>query len=34
VSTYVRANPGKSVLLAAGVGFVLGLLFRGRNDDE
>ena len=34
VSTYVRENPGKSVLIAAGVGFLLGLLFRGRSDEE
>jgi len=34
VSTYVRENPGKSVLIAAGVGFLIGLLFRGRSDDE
>lgn len=34
VSSYVRENPGKSVLMAAGVGFLLGLLFRGHRDDE
>ena len=35
VSLYVRDNPGKSVLLAAGVGFLLGLLIRrGGGDDE
>lgn len=34
VSTYVRENPGKSVAIAAGVGFVLGLLLRGRRDDD
>lgn len=34
VSSYVRENPGKSVLMAAGVGFLLGLLFRGNRDDE
>ncbi|HXO22748.1 MAG TPA: hypothetical protein VOA87_22735 [Thermoanaerobaculia bacterium] len=34
VSAYVRENPGKSVLIAAGVGFLLGLLFRGRRDTE
>lgn len=34
VNAYVRDNPGKSVLIAAGVGFLLGLLFRGgRNED-
>ena len=34
VSAYVRENPGKSVLMAAGVGFLVGLLFRGRGGDE
>lgn len=34
VNAYVRENPGKSVLIAAGVGFVLGLLLRGRRRDE
>jgi ElaB/YqjD/DUF883 family membrane-anchored ribosome-binding protein len=34
VSDYVRENPGKSVLMAAGVGFLLGLVFRGRGDEE
>lgn len=29
VQTYVRDNPGRSVLIAAGVGFVVGLLLRG-----
>lgn len=29
VSDYVRENPGRSLLIAAGVGFVLGLLIRG-----
>jgi len=28
VSEYVRENPGKSLLMAAGVGFLIGLLFR------
>jgi len=32
VNEYVRDNPGKSVLVAAGAGFLLGLLFRGRRD--
>ena len=32
VTDYVRDNPGKSVLIAAVVGFLLGLLFR-RSDD-
>lgn len=31
-STYVASNPGRSLLLAAGVGFVLGMLFRRRRD--
>ena len=34
VNTYVRENPGKSILMAAGAGFVLGLLMRGRRRDE
>ena len=34
VSLYVRDNPGKSVLIAAGVGFLLGLLARRRGDDD
>lgn len=34
VNVYVRENPGKSILLAAGVGFALGLLLRGRRRDE
>ncbi len=33
VNEYVRDNPGKSVLIAAGVGFVIGLLFRGGRDE-
>jgi ElaB/YqjD/DUF883 family membrane-anchored ribosome-binding protein len=32
VTDYVRDNPGKSLLIAAVVGFLLGLLFR-RSDD-
>ena len=31
VNEYVRENPGKSILIAAGVGFVIGLLVRGRR---
>lgn len=31
VSLYVRDNPGKSVLIAAGVGFLLGLVARRRG---
>jgi ElaB/YqjD/DUF883 family membrane-anchored ribosome-binding protein len=34
VNTYVRENPGKSILIAAGAGFVLGLLLRGRRRDD
>ena len=33
VNEYVRDNPGRSVVLAAGVGFVIGLLMRGRRGD-
>ena len=32
VTDYVRDNPGKSVLIAAVAGFLMGLLFR-RSDD-
>src|SRR5262245_9252517 len=31
VSLYVRDNPGKALLIAAGVGFLLGLIVRGRG---
>ncbi len=34
VNVYVRENPGKSILIAAGAGFVLGLLLRSRRRDE
>jgi ElaB/YqjD/DUF883 family membrane-anchored ribosome-binding protein len=34
VSEYVQENPGKSVLIAVGVGFVIGLIFRRRNGDD
>ena len=34
VGFYVRDNPGKALLIAAGVGFLLGLLTRGRSDDD
>ena len=36
LDVYVRENPGKSILIAAGVGFVIGLLVRGgrRRDDD
>jgi ElaB/YqjD/DUF883 family membrane-anchored ribosome-binding protein len=30
----VRDNPGKSVLIAAGVGFLVGLLVRRSRDDD
>ncbi len=33
VNAYVRDNPGKAVLIAAGVGFLIGLIFRGRGRD-
>jgi ElaB/YqjD/DUF883 family membrane-anchored ribosome-binding protein len=33
VGEYVRENPGKSVLIAAGVGFLVGLIVRRRDDD-
>lgn len=31
VNEYVRGNPGRSVLMAAGIGFFVGLLLRGRR---
>lgn len=31
VTEYVRHNPGRSVLIAAGLGFVIGMLMRGRR---
>lgn len=31
LNDFVRANPGKSVLIAAGIGFVLGLALRPRD---
>lgn len=31
VNEYVRDNPGRSVLIAAGLGFAVGLLVRGRR---
>jgi len=34
VSLYVRDNPGKALLMAAGVGFLLGLIVRGRGGSE
>lgn len=32
VNEYTRDNPGKAVLIAAGVGFLLGFLMRPRRD--
>jgi ElaB/YqjD/DUF883 family membrane-anchored ribosome-binding protein len=32
LNAYVRDNPGKSVILAAGVGFLLGFLMRSEDD--
>ncbi len=32
LGSFVRQNPGRAVLLAAGAGFLIGLLFRGRRD--
>lgn len=34
VGFYVRDNPGKALLVAAGVGFLLGLMARGRGGDD
>jgi len=34
VNTYVKDNPGKAVLIAAGAGFLLGFLLRGRHHEE
>jgi ElaB/YqjD/DUF883 family membrane-anchored ribosome-binding protein len=34
VRSYVRSNPGKALLISIGVGFVIGLLLRGGDDDE
>lgn len=34
VGLFVRDNPGKAVLIAAGVGFLLGLVARGRGGDR
>lgn len=31
VTEYVRHNPGRSVLMAAGLGFLIGILVRGRR---
>ena len=34
VGDYVQENPGKSVLIAAGVGFLIGLIVRRATDDD
>jgi ElaB/YqjD/DUF883 family membrane-anchored ribosome-binding protein len=34
VGEYVSENPGKSVLIAAGVGFLIGLIVRRRDEDD
>ena len=34
VGFYVRDNPGKAMLIATGVGFLLGLIVRGRGGDD
>ncbi len=33
VTDYVKENPGKSIAIALGVGFALGLLLRRQSDD-
>lgn len=33
VRTYVRSNPGKALLISVGVGFLIGLLLRGGEED-
>lgn len=32
LGSFVRQNPGRAVLIAAGAGFLIGLLLRGRRD--
>lgn len=34
VGNYVQDNPGKSILIAAGVGFLLGMIVSRSRDDE
>jgi ElaB/YqjD/DUF883 family membrane-anchored ribosome-binding protein len=34
VNAYVKDNPGKAILIAAGVGFVIGLLLRSGDRDR
>ncbi len=33
VRSYVRSNPGKALLISVGVGFVIGLLLRGEDEE-
>jgi ElaB/YqjD/DUF883 family membrane-anchored ribosome-binding protein len=33
VRTYVRSNPGKALLMSIGLGFVIGLMLRGDDED-
>ena len=33
VRNYVRANPGKAMLMSVGVGFLIGLLLRRSDED-
>src|SRR5438132_1161821 len=34
VRSYVRSNPGKALLVSVGVGFIIGLLLRGSDEEE
>jgi ElaB/YqjD/DUF883 family membrane-anchored ribosome-binding protein len=34
VRTYVRSNPGKALLISVGVGFAIGLMLRGGDEDD
>jgi ElaB/YqjD/DUF883 family membrane-anchored ribosome-binding protein len=34
VNSYVRENPGTAIAIAAGAGFLLGMLVRGRRREE
>jgi ElaB/YqjD/DUF883 family membrane-anchored ribosome-binding protein len=34
VRSYVRSNPGKALLISIGVGFAIGLLLRGGDDED
>ncbi len=31
---YIRSNPGKSLIISVGVGFIIGLLLRSGDDEE